>query len=74
MGYGVNMLAQTIADAIKTAKKQGNTYQARIIGNAVIVNGSTIPFVAAIDTLTDDGDYVWVMLNDEKTLAVVVGK
>ena len=70
----VATFAATIAAAIKNRSKQSNTFQAQILGNGVIVDGSIYPFTAAIDTSTEDGDWVWVIFNEAKSMVVVIGK
>lgn len=71
---GVQGLANYIANAIKKANRGGQTYQAQVIGGAVRVNGTTMPYVAAVDVTVDDGDYVFVVLDESGRNAVVVGK
>jgi hypothetical protein len=71
---GVQGLAQMIATAVQNAKQQSNTYYGQVAGSGVLVNGITYPYVAAIDTVIQDGDYVWCVLNDNRSLAVIIGK
>lgn len=69
---GVAGLARYIASAVKQAQRQGETQQGRIVGGAVKVAGTVMPYVQAVDCELNDGDYVWVVTSNGR--AVVVGK
>lgn len=72
---GIDRLTNIIKDKLKS----GSTNSAASYGvmhgrNAVSVGGTTYPAVFAVDFYVYDGETVYVVLNETKTLAVVVGK
>ncbi len=72
------MGVQTLATAIRKVmqnKSEGTVTQRGLVsGSQVLVKGTWYFFVAAVDVDISDGDVVWVVLNDTRTKAVVVGK
>ena len=73
---GVQSLANTIAKAINGAKNYNDTAvkQGTISGTSVEVNGKFYNYSVAVDIEIENGDGVYILLNDTKTRAVVVGK
>lgn len=72
----VQSLANTIAKAINEAKNYNDTAvkQGTISGTSVEINGKYYNYSVAVDIEIENGDGVYVLLNDTKTRAVVVGK
>ena len=73
---GVRSLADTIAKAITASKFKLDTAvkQGVIDGNSVLISGKSYRYDVGVDIEVLDGDAVYVLLNDDQTLAVVVGK
>lgn len=74
MAGGVNGLANYLSGVIKQSKQQKGIRKARVSGSCVEVFGRMLPYDAAVDVPVSDGDWVYVVLNDSRTKAVVVGR
>ena len=70
---GVIGLANYIAKVVNANKKNNATFRGQINGNSIWVGNKSYPFTLAIDININSGDYVWCILNDSKTKAVIVG-
>ena len=71
---GVQELAAAIKKAVKNNMKDASTQRGYISGSQVLVGGSWYNYTTAVDVDILDGDLVWIILNDTKTKAVIVGK
>lgn len=71
---GVQDLAAAIRKAVKNNVKGTVTQRGYISGSQVLVRGTWYSYASAVDVDIADGDTVWVILNDTKTKAVIVGK
>jgi len=69
---GIESLCNAVANAIKRDADADNIKYAKISGSVVQVSGRSYPYTVAIDMLVSDGDWVYVMLTDNR--AVVVGR
>lgn len=72
---GVQGLANYIADTVFDLKnKQNGVVSGKMCGTStVLIGGTYYPVSVAVDVPAADGDYVCCILNESKTLAVVVG-
>jgi len=72
---GVQGLANYIADTVTSLKnKQSGVVSGKMCGTStVLIGGTYYPVSVAVDVPAADGDYVCCMLNEAKTVAVVVG-
>lgn len=71
---GVQGLCQDIRNLINGKKSQQGTAQAYISGSKALVNGTWYTWASAVDVDIEDGDIVWVVIDNTHTRAVVVGK
>ena len=71
---GVQTLASSIRKIMANRTSGTVTQRGFVSGSQVLVKGTWYSFVAAVDVDISDGDVVWVVLNDTRTKAVVVGK
>lgn len=72
----VQSLANTIAQAVSASKIKLDTAvkQGTIEGNSILISGKSYRYDVGVDIEISDGDVVYALLNDDQTLAVVVGK
>lgn len=71
---GRDDLVRLIASTKKRRQNGGGIKLAKVSGGTVDVDGRRYPFDVAVDVPVNDGDYVYVLLNDGRTRAVVVGR
>ncbi len=71
---GVQTLASSIRKIMANRSEGTVTQRGYVSGSQVLVKGTWYSYAAAVDVDISDGETVWVVLNDTKTKAVVVGK
>jgi hypothetical protein len=72
---GVTDLAATISRLMAQRKNTNSTIKSgTITGSDVLVDGKYYQYEVAVDIEIDDGETVYVMLNSDKSRAVIVGK
>lgn len=74
MAGGVNGLANYLSGVINRSKQSRGIQKAHVTGSCVEILGRVLPYDVAVDTPIGDGDWVYVVLNDSRTKAVVVGR
>lgn len=70
---GIDRLANYIGSALNQSKKD-LLKCGQVIGHSVCVDGHIYPADFAIDIPTQDGDWIYCVLDETKSVAVVVGK
>lgn len=71
---GVKDLAITLAKIAEKPKQHGVKAGRILSGNSVDVGGQALPYSVAVDMPVGAGDWVFVLLNDTRTRAVIVGR
>lgn len=72
---GVQELAQALRSAMVRRNGTGTSIKrGTVSGNQVMVDGTWYPSDYSVDIDADDGEQVYVVLNDSRTKAVVIGK
>ena len=69
---GVASLCSAIANIVKQDDGQDAVKHGKVSAGLVQVNGRSYAYTAAVDINFDDGDWVYVMITNNR--AVVVGK
>lgn len=69
---GVESLCSAIANAMKRDDNHSGVMRAKVEGSIVQVAGRSYSYSVAVDIPMNDGDWVYVMLTNNR--AVVVGK
>lgn len=73
MNSGVEQLAETVARAVRMAKKGRPAERGIVRGGSVQIGTKLYPRKLAVDLNINDGDVVWCQVTDDDTLAVIVG-
>lgn len=72
---GIATMVSEISKAVKRRDASGQSVRRGVLsGNQVLVDGQYYPAAYAVDVDVDDGERVYVMLDNRKATAVVVGK
>ena len=69
---GVDSLCNAIANAVRRDNDQDNIKHGKISGSVINVAGRSYAYTVAVDIPVSDGDWVYVMITNNR--AVVVGK
>lgn len=69
---GVESLCSAVANVLKRDNNHSEIMRAKVEGSIVQVAGRSYSYSVAVDIPMDDGDWVYVMLTNNR--AVVVGK
>jgi hypothetical protein len=70
----IDSLSQTIHNLIQNNQTSQAAQPGTVSGTGVIVGGNVYPALYRVDFPTNDGDTVYVVLSDDKTQAVVIGR
>ncbi len=74
----VEQLCRTVTSAVKDRLKreaaQNSVKRGQITNDGVHIGGRCYPYSAAIDMAMNTGDWVYVVMNDAGTKAVIVGR
>lgn len=72
---GVQELANELAKVVKRRDASGQSIRRGVLsGSQVLVEGRYYPAAYAVDVDADDGEQVYVMLDNRMATAVVIGK
>lgn len=69
---GIESLCNAVANAMKRDENHGEIIRAKVAGSIVQVAGRSYSYSVAVDIPIDNGEWVYVMLTNNR--AVVVGK
>lgn len=72
----LDKLAKMLAAAMdnkSTETTQYAAYHVQVSGDTVSIAGRTYFYIVVVDVPISDGDWVWAILNQAKTKAVIIG-
>ena len=69
---GIESLCSAVASAVKREANNNGIFRGKVIGDIMQVAGRSYSYTVAVDIPIDDGDWVYVMLANNR--AVVIGK
>ena len=69
---GIESLCSAVADAIKQEDTNNGIIRAKVVSDMIQVGGRSYYYVLAVEMTIKDGDWVYVMVTNNR--AVVVGK
>ena len=72
----LDKLCKDVSSAVRSRlnSQRASVHHGRVTGSGIAVAGRVYPYSVAVDLPIAEGDWVYVILNETNTRAVVVGR